>query len=190
MHKLGRTAIGLLLVSSVVAAQDTPSERVNPDAKLIAEYQERVKKYLEVHKDLEKGPADIKETNDPGKIKSAQDALAARIRSARPQAKQGDIFTPETAALFRRLMSPEVKGKEGADTKQAMKEDAPAPKSVTLKVNARYPDSQPLPTMPPNLLASLPRLPEQLEYRIIGRNLILRDVPANLIVDFIPNAIK
>jgi hypothetical protein len=71
-----------------------------------------------------------------------------------------------------------------------MKEDAPAPKSVTLKVNARYPDSQPLPTMPPNILASLPRLPEQLEYRIIGRNLILRDVPANLIVDFIPNAIK
>jgi hypothetical protein len=24
----------------------------------------------------------------------------------------------------------------------------------------------------------------------VGRNLILRDVPANLIVDFVPNAIK
>lgn len=190
MRKLGRTAIGLLLLSSVVAAQDQSPQRVNPDAKLMAEFQDRVKKYLELHKDLEKGSADIKETADPAKIKGAQDTLAARIRAARPNAKQGDILTPEIAQLFRRLLSPETKGKEGAETKQAMKEDAPAPRTVQFKVNARYPDAQPLPTMPPNVLASLPKLPEQLEYRMVGKHLILRDVPANLIVDFIPNAIK
>jgi hypothetical protein len=36
------------------------------------------------------------------------------------------------------------------------------------------------------LLDVLPRLPEELEYRFVGRDLILRDVKANLIVDFIP----
>ena len=85
-------------------------------------------------------------------------------------------------------MYPELKGEEGAETKRAIKEDQPA--AVALTVNARYPDDQPLPTVPPNLLASLPTLPEELEYRVVRTTLILRDVPANLIVDFIPNAIR
>ncbi len=190
MRKLGRSVVGLLLSSAVVVAGQDKPQTVNPDAKLLVEFQDRVKKYLELHKDLEKDSAAIKESKEPGKIKAAQDELAAKIRAARPNARQGDIFTPEIAQHLRRLLSPEVKGTSGAETKQAMKEDAPAAKSVPLKVNARYPDAQPLPTMPPNILASLPKLPEELEYRIIGRDLILRDVPANLIVDFVPNAIK
>ncbi len=44
-------------------------------------------------------------------------------------------------------------------------------------------------TMPPSLLAVLPRLPKELEYRIIGRFLVLRDVDAALIVDYIPDLI-
>ena len=40
-----------------------------------------------------------------------------------------------------------------------------------------------------NLLATLPQLPEDLEYRIVGKDLILRDVHANVIVDFIPGII-
>ena len=63
-------------------------------------------------------------------------------------------------------------------------------KPVVLKVNATYPNDTPLPTTPPQLLMNLPKLPEQLEYRIIGKNLIIRDVEANIIVDFVPNAIQ
>jgi hypothetical protein len=37
---------------------------------------------------------------------------------------------------------------------------------------------------------ALPKLPEQLEYRIVGKNLIIRDIDANIIVDFVPNAIQ
>jgi hypothetical protein len=37
---------------------------------------------------------------------------------------------------------------------------------------------------------SLPKLPEELEYRIVDKNLILRDVQANIIVDFIRTAIQ
>jgi hypothetical protein len=44
--------------------------------------------------------------------------------------------------------------------------------------------------VPPNLLADLPKLPEDLEYRVIDRHLILRDVHANVIVDYVPNAIR
>jgi hypothetical protein len=85
-------------------------------------------------------------------------------------------------------MYPEVKGRDGAETKAAIKDDQPG--TVRISVNARYPDDEPLPQVPPNLLANLPRLPEELEYRVVRNALILRDVTANLIVDFIPKAIS
>ena len=61
---------------------------------------------------------------------------------------------------------------------------------MPLKVNTKYPEKATLPTVPSNLLLNLPHLPEELEYRIIGKHLILRDTGADLIVDFIPNVIK
>jgi hypothetical protein len=56
-------------------------------------------------------------------------------------------------------------------------------------VNGRYPDGVPLTTMPPQVLAALPKLPPELEYRFIGERLVLLDGPAHLIVDFIQDAL-
>ena len=95
----------------------------------------------------------------------------------------------QARALFRRLMYPELKGEDGPETKASIA-GHDKPPAVPLKVNAKYPESAPLPTVPPNLLARLPQLPEDVEYRIVGKDLILRDVDANIIVDFIPNAIR
>jgi hypothetical protein len=47
----------------------------------------------------------------------------------------------------------------------------------------------PLTTTPPTLLSKLPQLPPELAYRIVGRDLTLKDTKAGLIVDLIPNAI-
>jgi hypothetical protein len=44
--------------------------------------------------------------------------------------------------------------------------------------------------MPPLLLAELPPLPEEVEYRFVGSDLILRDVQASLIVDFAPRCLR
>ena len=44
-----------------------------------------------------------------------------------------------------------------------LEEGTPA-KSQVLKVNGRYPEAAALPTVPPNLLARLPQLPEELEF--------------------------
>ena len=52
-----------------------------------------------------------------------------------------------------------------------------------------YPTTLPLVTVPGKLLKVLPELPENLEYRILGRHLILRDVSANLVVDFVRDAV-
>ncbi len=91
--------------------------------------------------------------------------------------------------VFRRLLAPELKGEDGRDAKAVLKDDAPAPGTVPFKVNAKYPENQPLPTVPANVLLTLPPLPAPLEYRIVGQHLLLLDTAADLIVDYILNAI-
>jgi hypothetical protein len=157
------------------------------DAPVLADFTARLDNYLEVQRKLAHYSPRLEETDNPAKIAAAQDVLAAKVRTARKDARQGDIFTPEVAALFRRLIYPELKGAEGRETKGNIRDEHA---TVPLKVNAKYPTSQPLPTVPPNVLASLPQLPMDVEYRIADGHLILRDVDADIIVDYIPNAIR
>jgi hypothetical protein len=164
--------------------------KVNPNAAVMADFKARVEKYAELHKDLAKGSAKQKDNASAEQVNAQQAALAAKIQAARAGAKQGDIFTAEMRPVFRRLLAPEMKGEEGRDAKAILKDDAPAPGTVPFKVNAKYPEGQPKPTMPTNLLLNLPTLPEPLEYRVVGQHLLLLDTAADLIVDYILNVIK
>lgn len=171
------------------ATQAARQSGVNTDAAVLADFKARIDKYVAIHKDAAKGDAKPKETENPAEIVARQEALAGRIRAARATAKQGDIFTAEIRTKFRRLLAPELKGEDGRDAKAVMKEDAPSPASIPFKVNAKYPEGAPLPSVPSNLLLTLPTLPDPLEYRIIGKHLVLLDTGAGIIVDYIPNAI-
>jgi len=167
----------------------------NTDALILQDFQKRIDAYMTIHKDAAKVSVPIKQTTNPAEIKIAQLALADGIRKARAMAKPGDIMTPEIRNLFRRIMYPELKGASGREIKEDVKEDirekdeAPQ-KKVNFSVNAAYPEGNALPTTPTNLLTSLPKLPEELEYRIVEKHLILRDVQANIVVDLLPNAIQ
>jgi hypothetical protein len=44
--------------------------------------------------------------------------------------------------------------------------------------------------MPPCLLNALPALPPELRYGFVGPHLVLWDVDAGLIVDFVPDALR
>jgi hypothetical protein len=68
-----------------------------------------------------------------------------------------------------------------------LKDDAPPTSAIPFKVNAKYTENQPLPSVPANILLNLPELPAPLEYRIVGRNLILLDSASDLIVDYMLN---
>ena len=174
--------------------QKATEENTNPDALVLADFQKRIDAYMAIHKEAAKDSPPLKETSDPGKIKVAQETLGTKIRAARATAKPGDILTPEVRNKFRRLMYPVVQGTTGREVKEALKEDVkekdePSVK-VPLKVNASYPEGTALPTTPPQVLMNLPKLPEELEYRIIDKNLIIRDVQANIIVDYLTNVIQ
>jgi hypothetical protein len=171
------------------AIKTSTDPAVNPNAAVMADFKARVDKYAELHKDLAKGAATQKDNRTPEQIEAQKAALVAKVQAARAGAKQGDIFAPETRPVFRRLLAPELKGEDGRDAKAVMKDDAPAAGTVSFKVNAKYPEDQPKPTMPANLLLNLPKLPEPLEYRVVGQHLLLIDSASDLIVDYILNVI-
>ena len=164
------------------------STGVNPEAAVIQDFKTRVDAYMKLRKDAVKGAPPLKETNDPAKIKAAQDAMSAQIRAANVNAKHGDVFTPEIVATFRRLLYPEMKGDDGRDAKEIIKDDAPT--NIPFKVNAKYPEGAPVPTVPANLLVNLPTLPEPLQFRIIDKHLILVDEDADVILDYALNVIR
>ena len=155
------------------------------DAQIVRDFQARVASYVELEKQ-QAGP--VKATDSPSKLEQDKDQRAEKVRSARTGARQGDIFTPEIAAYFRRQIAATLAGHDGRKVRSTLRHAEPLP-DLHLEVNARYPQNIPLQSTPPTLLLNLPRLPDKLQYRIVGRALLLYDTEADLIVDYVPNAV-
>jgi hypothetical protein len=173
------------------------SAATEPKSEEWPEFRQRVDAYMKLHDDAKKSVKGIKHKTAPEKIQEHEAALAKIIRTARPNAKQGDIFGRPVAERFAALIKAETKGPAKKPAREALKEsdpnlprstDAPKGQAVKLIVNATYPKDAPLSTVPPSLLLRLPKLPEALEYRFVGQTLILHDRDANIIVDYLPHA--
>ena len=187
-NTLVATALTLLMASvgysqALKTQRDTPVFRVEVWGQILTDFETRVSSYFELRSELEKGLPPRRVTRDVAEIRRAIRALARRIRAARAEAKQGDIFTPTISAEFRKALLLEM----NAHTWAAIMEDNPG--EVSVPINGCYPEGKPFSTMPPNVLAALPPLPDDIHYRFLGRHLILYDTRANLILDRIPYAI-
>jgi hypothetical protein len=146
---------------------------------------DRVNTYLTLQKKLEAGLTPLKPSEEPTRIEVHQRGLAERLREARANAKVGDVFG-STADAIRRSILADAQQRPVRDVYAQMME---VPVKAPPAVNADYPEKAPLATVPPLLLARLPRLPDGVEYRFLGRDLILRDTKANVIVDIVREAI-
>ena len=106
-----------------------------------------------------------------------QAAIAAAMRAARPSA-DGDFFTPMVGDAFRRRIANRMRT-PGCDVVAAVQgSEVPRVGVAALSWQA----------VPGCLLAVLPRLPEELEYRVASVALILVDTHANLVVDVLHGA--
>jgi hypothetical protein len=157
------------------------------------EFQQAVEKYIAIQKKaVGTVPPIGKQVSDPALIAKHQQQIAEAIRALRPTAKAGEIFTPSVRQSIASTLKQKVDGKDGAGAKSAIlgegnPQNPGSATPVNLAVNATYPTTAPLSTVPPSVLMALPPLPEGLEYRFVGKTLILRDTEANLIVDLAPN---
>lgn len=176
----------VVVVTMAAGARPSAQAPVNADAKVLADFGERVKEYDALRNKVDGGAARQTVTDDPGKLVAQKKALATNIQKMRAGAKPGDIFTPDVQPILKRLLKPALKGSDGADNSKAIKEEKPV---VPLQVNVPYPEKQPLSMVPPDVLKQLPPLPKDLEYRFAMRHLLLFDSRANLVVDVLPNAI-
>lgn len=148
---------------------------------------QRVDDYVALHRRVEAPLPPSVVTADVEAIFARRNALAAAIRAARPEARRGDVFSPPTAQYFKELVA-EALRKGAIRNMLAIVEDENTV-HVPARVNADYPAGRSIAMMPPCLLAALPPLPPELRYGFVGRDLILWDVEAGLIVDFVPHAI-
>jgi hypothetical protein len=177
-----------LPASRAVKAQEPPAKGgVNPDALIMQDFENRVSEYAKLQRAIKAKMPALKSTNAPEKIAHQQRELAEGIRKARRGAKQGDIFTPPIHAEFHRLIAIAMQGQGAARINTSLRRAEPA--RLRLRINAGYPASVPLQSTPPSLLMNLPKLPQEVEYRVVGNNLVLCDAQANLIIDFMPGAI-
>jgi len=186
---LQSATIGVLLLAAPAGARQAAPPRVNPNAATIKEFMSRVDAYVAIHKKAESTLPGLARQTTPQEIDKHQRALAALLQEARKTAKPGDIFTPAMQRLVRTLLRPIFAGKDGMQIKGEIV-DNEYKGSVKLAVNGRYPDDVPISTVPPQVLAQLPRLPEELEYRFIQTNLILFDTHAHTIADYVVGAFR
>jgi len=199
MSTVHTTALTVLFLSAWAgaAAQNPPlpappqNEPILQDLVATQAFQQRVGEYVTLHRLLEGPLPPLVPTRDMSQIHAAVRALASRIQMTRAHAQQGDIITADVARMFRRRIATCLTREAWAailaerDTDEQGLPAAPVP---PLHVNMEWPAQVPFDFVPPQLLLALPPLPPELQYRIIGRALVLWDHHANLIVDILPGA--
>lgn len=155
------------------------------DAGVVKEFQDRIENYLSAKKkqDIAKKP-----TDSPGKLAEEKQQTTKKTQAARPEAQQGDVFTPAVTVYFKKQIESTLRGPAGDKIRTSLRHAEPLP-NVQLQVNAKYPRNLPLQSTPPTLLMNLPPLPKELQYRIVGSALVLYDMSSGLVVDFIPGAV-
>lgn len=182
----------LVLVLIAVAGTQTrspgPSGQL-PDFKVeirasLADFSARMDAYAELRSRLEQGLPALAVTDHPAEILRAETMLATRIRQARQGARRGDIFAKGIRAAFRQLLRDET----NAGTCELIGDDNPG--EFSSPVNGTYPKREPVSTVPASMLAVLPRLPADVQYRFLRHDLVLHDLRANVILDRMEEAIE
>ncbi len=167
---------------SLVTCQRTSKQTVPEiDTEARRSFHERIEDYEKLHRHAERGLPHLKTEASSATILERQHTLAKNIQALRMQSREGDFFTPAITAYFSRQIAAAYE--EGGDAIRATLELGGPVSERDLQVNHQYPEHKPYGVMPPTLLSRLPQLPEILEYRIINRDLLLRDVESNLVVD-------
>ena len=161
------------------------SSLVSADSGTVSDFERRVKDFIQLRDTLERDVSKVPDQATPTQIDKHQRELGVAVARSRTQAKQGDIFIPGMQTYIRGVVKRVLGGPEGPRIKASLMDENPM--QVELSINGRYPDTIPMSTMPPDMLAALPPLGKDLEYRFVGNRLVLLDLQSHLIIDFVAN---
>ena len=159
---------------------------VNPQAAAMKEFSQHLQEYLQLREQLAKKLEPLKPTSNAADLQARQQALAAALRNARAGARQGDLIPPAVQEQIRKTVAVDYARRAPA-ARQATFEEVP--EGMLPGVNKNYPERAALPTVPPLLLARLPLLPDNLQYRFFGRHIVILDGDVGIVVDYVTNAL-
>jgi len=176
--------VAALLVPTAYAQSHTPA---TPP---VQAFESATRDYVRMHRRLESQVGAIHLNITVAELNRIIEELAVAIRAERPDAKQGDFFTPALAPELRARIdyALAMNGFSAADVRQNQQRDAIDSGAAVLRVNGTFPWALGT-AMFPCVNAALPPLPPELQYRIVGDALVLIDVHASLIVDLLPHVL-
>jgi len=165
-----------------------PSPTYEPFKTALQAYVDQTQPYRkQAAQEAEKVPGKAAQAGAEQSVRTRQNALADALRSRlRPNAKQGDLFVPMVAAeIQKEIQSMFSSPQRDLLADELAEQNNTPPNAPAPAINQRLE----APRVPPRLIEVLPPLPKQLEYDFAGRALVLRDIDADVVVDFIPNAL-
>lgn len=159
------------------------------EERVLREFDRQVTRYVQLHRRLERTLPPEPLSPEVEETPMAVAELHTALIDARPLAREGGLFTPAVAdVLTRRIERAIIAMKlRPADALLAMNHGYQ--RSIPeLRVNDRLTGVRHIHVWPA-LLAVLPMLPHELVYRFVGRDLVVVDLHADLVVDILRDAL-
>ena len=152
------------------------------EGRALSQFDTNVQAYAEMHRRLARWmPANHMAVDEGGFF---NESLRESLVAANPQAREGGFFTPGVAQAFRARIDRALSDMPFLDVTGYR----PLPGEQRPIVNPPF--SMVLREVSwPSLIDELPRLPHELGYVFWGRDLVLVDLMAHLVVDVLPEAL-
>jgi len=188
MTGLGLIQLAPLAMVAMFAIGAQAPRELDTDDRGVKAFVESVGEYLAIRQQLYAPLPPLEVSSDAKKIWEAVEARAAALRRARAHLRMGNVFNPPVRELFRSRIRHALAASnyDVAWLFEEMTEDGNQLRPAA--VNGRFSWRTACAT-PPAVLAALPALPDELQYRFVGRDLALVDADASYIVDVLPDVL-
>lgn len=180
------TFASTLLVGPLAAQTQKPTVQADERTAALKDFEKRLNGYIELREKLARELKPLSPTPNAADLAVRQESLAAALRLARKTARHGDLIPTAVATLLRDVVKTDFEQRKPDVRRAAFSE---VPDAGTPIINRTYPASAALPTVPPLLLAKLPVLPDNLQYRFLQRHLVILDGDTQLILDYVSNVL-
>lgn len=185
-----RWSVGLLpaAVITIVTLGPPGPLRLSAEPDPERQFLRSVESYVTLRQQVERRFPPVEVSVDVDTVQRATDARLAAIRHARSGAQTGDIFNARVTELFRARIrqSFAIRAHDVSELIDEMNEGGS--RWLPAVVNGRFSWKTAVAT-PPHVIAVLPDLPPDLQYRFVGPDLVLVDIRASIIVDILPRAL-
>ena len=178
-----------VIVGAVVLAVAVTAEPSPQTAAVFEHYQRNVEAYMALRDEAAETVAPLSISPDAKESLEWVGAIAQAICARRPDAHVGDVVSIDVQPAFRTLIAASLLANQDTVAELMARNNAEViPGSPRPAINKPFPWQRGA-AMPPYLLAALPRLPHELQYRIVDRDLLLVDIDANVVIDILENAL-